>query len=64
MARTSEGPGWVWQLLEFFGMTWPGHKHRAAEAPPVCSACGNPARMVDGSWRCPHHPAAALSARP
>lgn len=59
---TANGPGWFWQLLEFFGMTWPGHKAQAAaEAAPRCCACGNPAVQSDGDWRCPHHPAAPLS---
>jgi|JI10StandDraft_1071094.scaffolds.fasta_scaffold1864163_1 hypothetical protein len=63
MARPSkveDGPGWAWSLLEFMGMTWPGRKQQAEAArAPRCSACGNPARRVDGAWRCQNHPGAA-----
>jgi len=57
----AEGPGWAWQLLEFMGMTWPGRKAQAAAArAPQCAACGNPARLRDGTWRCTNHPDAGV----
>ncbi len=57
--KTADGPGWAWSLLEFMGMTWPGRKLQAEAAlAPRCSACGNPARRVEGAWQCPNHPAA------
>ncbi|MCA9559209.1 MAG: hypothetical protein H6704_31075 [Myxococcales bacterium] len=65
--RKQDGPGLWWQFLEFMGMTWPGHKQRAApEAAPRCSACGNPAeRDPDtGAWRCPVHTTAELLPTP
>lgn len=63
MARgRSDGPGYFWQLLEFFGMTWPGHREKRVEIAPRCSACGNPATRVGTDWRCKHHPQAQLTA--
>lgn len=56
-----EGPGWFWQLLEFFGMTWPGRaREQEVARAPICTACGNPARRDGDAWRCPHHPTAEL----
>lgn len=59
---TKDGPGVWWQFLEFMGMTWPGHKEKAARVPPDaprCSACHNPMERDGDGWRCPHHPHAA-----
>ncbi|MCA9527029.1 MAG: hypothetical protein KC549_12125 [Myxococcales bacterium] len=65
-SQAPEGPGWGWQLLEFFGMTWPGHKARAEAArSPRCGACGNPTELqADGTWRCRVHPVAPVEAPP
>lgn len=61
MAETSDGPGFWWRLLEFFGMTWPGRPPvTRVEAPPTCKACGNPAREIQGQWRCAVHPGAGV----
>ena len=61
----SQGPGLLWQLLEFFGMTWPGHQEletATSKAAPLCKACMNPTVWIEHQqmWRCPNHPQAKL----
>lgn len=56
-----DGPGVIWQFLEFMGMTWPGKKAPPPDpdaGAPLCSACGNPMQRHADGWRCPHHPTA------
>ena len=61
----SQGPGLLWQLLEFFGMTWPGQKildSTEKQLGPLCKACMNPTTWIEQQqmWRCPNHPQAQL----
>jgi len=61
MSAKDNGPGVWWQFLEFMGMTWPGHKKRAADpniGAPLCSSCQNPMHREHDRWTCAHHPSA------